>query len=357
MQKLGILTYHHITNFGAFLQAYSLQEFLRIHNFSVEMIDYRPLRAVVREYAKIIRPLIQFQFKKAYHNWKILTAFSKAQKLLIQSKKTTFYFASVKSVICDYDILITGSDEIWNTASYLKYLPAYFLDFPPIKNQKRLSYAASMGQAKPTPRETTRASQALSRFNGILARDNATLNWVNELGKNTSLISPKKVVDPTLLYDIEVISPSEKKYLLLTGTLNHTQISLAVSWAKAKNINIISAGYIYAGFEEYAVIGLSPLEWAGYVKNADFHLTSLFHGSIFSLKNNRPFAVIQNPEKANKIGDLLDMFHLSSHIIKPEFTLSEFETAVHSGFPDNHSDTMKNLRLQSSEVFLNTLKS
>ena len=356
MQKLGILTYHHITNFGAFLQAYSLQEFLRTHNFSVEMIDYCPLRAVIREYAKIVRPLAKFQFKKAYHNWYILTAFLKAQKLLNQTNKTTLFFASLKGQIAEYDVLITGSDEIWNTSSYLKYLPAYFLDFPKIKNQKRLSYAASMGQAKPSMQDITRATQALSYFNGILVRDTATLNWVNSLRHDSSLVSPKKVVDPTLLYDVDVINPSEKNYLLLTGTLNNNQITLAVNWAKQKNLKIISAGYIYSGFEEYAITGISPLEWAGYVKNADFHLTSLFHGSIFSLKNNRPFVVIQNPEKANKIGDLLTIFDLSSHIITPEFTASEFETAIQSGFPNNHQQNIKNLRQESSDVFLGLLK-
>lgn len=40
--KLGILTFHSAHNYGAVLQAYGLQEYLKQHGHDVYVIDYRP---------------------------------------------------------------------------------------------------------------------------------------------------------------------------------------------------------------------------------------------------------------------------------------------------------------------------
>ena len=38
--KIGIITYHFAHNFGAVLQCYSLQEFLKRHGYDVEIINF-----------------------------------------------------------------------------------------------------------------------------------------------------------------------------------------------------------------------------------------------------------------------------------------------------------------------------
>ena len=42
MAKIGILTYHFVLNYGAVLQAFALQEYLKKRGHQVELIDYRP---------------------------------------------------------------------------------------------------------------------------------------------------------------------------------------------------------------------------------------------------------------------------------------------------------------------------
>ena len=40
--KLGILTFHSVDNYGAVLQAFALQMYLKTLGHDVEIIDYRP---------------------------------------------------------------------------------------------------------------------------------------------------------------------------------------------------------------------------------------------------------------------------------------------------------------------------
>lgn len=40
--KIGILTFHWATNYGAVLQCYALQEYLREQGHDVEIINYKP---------------------------------------------------------------------------------------------------------------------------------------------------------------------------------------------------------------------------------------------------------------------------------------------------------------------------
>lgn len=46
MNKVGIITFHCADNFGAVLQAYSLQEVVAKMGFEPEIIDFRPDRIV-----------------------------------------------------------------------------------------------------------------------------------------------------------------------------------------------------------------------------------------------------------------------------------------------------------------------
>lgn len=41
--KIGILTFHWATNYGAILQAYALQNYLKDRGHNVEIINYKPL--------------------------------------------------------------------------------------------------------------------------------------------------------------------------------------------------------------------------------------------------------------------------------------------------------------------------
>lgn len=44
MKKIGILTFHWATNYGAVLQSYALQEALKELGYEVQIINYKPTK-------------------------------------------------------------------------------------------------------------------------------------------------------------------------------------------------------------------------------------------------------------------------------------------------------------------------
>ena len=39
---IGVLTFHHVYNYGAILQTFALQKFISDNNYEVKVIDIRP---------------------------------------------------------------------------------------------------------------------------------------------------------------------------------------------------------------------------------------------------------------------------------------------------------------------------
>jgi exopolysaccharide biosynthesis predicted pyruvyltransferase EpsI len=81
-----------------------------------------------------------------------------------------------------------------------------------------------------------------------------------------------------------------------------------MQYAKSKGMVLLSYNFYYEWCDKN-VIG-SPLEFATYVKYADYVITSTFHGSIFSILLNKQF--ISTNKENMKIKCLLDQFQLSS---------------------------------------------
>ena len=74
MKKIGIITYHCVDNYGAVLQAYSLQDTVKkISSLDVDIVDYRPIE-ITKNYSfsiipknksviKLISNLLSYPFK------------------------------------------------------------------------------------------------------------------------------------------------------------------------------------------------------------------------------------------------------------------------------------------------------
>ena len=60
-------------------------------------------------------------------------------------------------------------------------------------------------------------------------------------------------------------------------------------------------------------ISADPFEILGYVKNARYVVTDTFHGSVFSIKYKKTFAVLIRDSNKEKLSDLLSRFGLENH--------------------------------------------
>ena len=144
--KIGILTFHRVINYGAQLQAYALQNFLRINNHNAFIVDYWP------SYRKN---------SLKYFSWKYFMSMGYGQKWLYLRSQLAFFsnrkrlrntkkFVETHMLLSDinkYDTLICGSDQIWRK---IKFSPFYDFDATyfgqgQYNGTRVISYAASMG--------------------------------------------------------------------------------------------------------------------------------------------------------------------------------------------------------------------
>ncbi|MFN6515930.1 MAG: polysaccharide pyruvyl transferase family protein [Nostoc sp. CreGUA01] len=310
--KIGILTFHHINNYGATLQAYALWSFLNSQGYDVEIIDYRPLKIVWR----YLRPLIPFkQFEKVLVNipraWKmrrfLLSHVKLSQKKFYGKKGLEYYHDK-------YDVVICGSDQIWCLDSFRGFDSAFFLDFVSNQSTRKISYAASFGNTVNLGIYQENIYHFINQFQTILVRDSNSVNIINnECNKKAT-----KVLDPTFLITYDTIKTPPQintKYLLLYihAEIEPEEEEFIKLLANSENLTIVSVDKP----NKLAQINLesaSPKEWVGLYSQASYIVTNTYHGTIFSIIFQKPFNVFLRSDKQNKVRDLLMDFNLENRM-------------------------------------------
>ena len=91
----------------------------------------------------------------------------------------------------DYDIYISGSDQIWNPDMSFNVAP-YFLEF--VKDKKKISYASSFGKEQLEAKYLVQCKKWLSDYSAISVRERKSVELLGHLG-----IKSMMVLDPTFL--------------------------------------------------------------------------------------------------------------------------------------------------------------
>ena len=76
---------------------------------------------------------------------------------------------------------------------------------------------------------------------------------------------------------------------------------------------MISIGFYFPWCDETIIP--NPFEVLGYIKGADYIITYTFHGSVMSIKYNRPLAVLVRSSNQQKMISLLSQFKLEDRIV------------------------------------------
>ena len=110
--NIGIITFHFAHNYGAVLQCYALQEYLKSNGHHVNIIDYKPI-AIAKHY-----DVIRTYAIKTYNPHVIISNLASA---IFAGYKRAYRFNSfinnnlqTTTIRQEYDLIIYGSDQIWN---------------------------------------------------------------------------------------------------------------------------------------------------------------------------------------------------------------------------------------------------
>ena len=372
MKSIGIITIHKINNYGSVLQAYALQKACEELGYKVEIIDYDFPNAfhINNKYAtasdtQLNEPKwIKVLFAKALiRQHKGIHAFVENYQHLSNAKYHCV--EDFTSNPPNYDIYLTGSDQLWSPR-HCNGDPAFMLYFAP-DNALKIAYAASIG-SNVIPQELQSVySKLLGRYKHIAVRENSGVDIINSLtNKDTSV-----VLDPTLLLNkdewnsIAVKHRIVKKKYILCYFLNYTFNAFPYVDELAANIQR-QTGYVIVhvarpphrlsvGNTAYK-IGASPEEFMALVRDAEIVLTTSFHGTAFAVNYGRPvFSIVENRNaRDSRQVSLMHNLGLDKQIISVRDGLPAASKAIYD--VEKEQSILENLRIMSRSYLEKALK-
>lgn len=326
MKIIEIITLHRVTNFGSLLQTYATEQALRKLGVSVRIIDFVPeglsfKRAIWPKGGSIFKKTIKFlpllacnvyQFHMSNH-------FLRHYVTLTDDKYRSY--GELKSRKLEADIYLSGSDQVWNTqnSNPKEDLGAYYLAF--VQNKPKIAYAGSFGRTDFSTVEKEQIKKWLEQYCSISVREDSGLQLLSELG-----LKGKHVVDPTFLLDraqwLDFYSSHRKAFpdtgYVFVYNLNRNKIieEIAIAVAKEKGLRIVNFADTFE-FIHGAKNKLfnTPLDFLGYIANADYVITDSFHGTSFSINLGRQFVTVAAPKYNTRIESVLRMMSLEDRLV------------------------------------------
>lgn len=308
--RIGIVTIHHVTNYGAVFQAYALSQALKKCGAEVEIIDYRP-PAAVEWYRQRIwkngRPNVR------RHLWSRTFDRFIEQRLPLGGRR----FDSADDLAAaslDYDVLVAGSDQIWCTGegSFRGFDPTFFLAFSTDPNVAKFSYAASAGNTTDFGQYEEAVRRSLLDFAAVSVRDDRTAELVEMATGRSAAV----VLDPVFLHDFDELAGDVEAggdVVIFSARPERFQ-ELAPRIADKHGLRIVSLVNRCECADECHRV-LEPVRWLRQMKGARVVLTDYFHGMAVALKFGRPFLADAAPGKTNKMADLAGRLQVTDHFL------------------------------------------
>jgi len=307
--KIGILTFHNGINYGAFFQVYALQNFLLRYGFECQVINYKNLGFTLREY----RCFLGLRGVSIVANIRNIIKIAKFKIAHRKLNLTNRVFSITKLAMLNFDSVIIGSDEVWNfNTDLIGYDPVYFSQG--LKARRIISYAASFGTVNAEAFIPKELCECLKKIEYVSVRDNNSKNIICSLTTKPVEI----VLDPTFLIDLKpeaIISPKITGFILIYGFFTEKMIAMILEYAHFSGKKTVSVSY-GRPWCDIDLTTLSPFQWLGYFVNCDCVITTMYHGMIFSVLNQKEFCIISSAYRINKVGNFLSEVGLAERMVE-----------------------------------------
>lgn len=331
--RIGILTLSASDNCGSLLQTYALQRvILNLGYKNVEIINFQSElskraydifpRDIILQPRKFLFTLINYRKvkrqKRAYDEFR--------QERLLLSEKRYSTVSEIKELADRYDVIVCGSDQIWNVKMF-DFSEAFFL--PEINNIRKIAYAASLGgQSLKNYKNPENIKKWLNNFNEISVRETDGRDEIASLYRTKVEV----LADPTLLLSKEIwleIAGAkrivEEDYIFYySWSYNDKKlihIVQKISLALKKPVYVINASkwliHSYKKYGFHLCQREGPYAFTNLICYADLVLVESLHGSIFSTIYEKNFWYLNGCnngiDQRNKY--FLDLLGMSNRII------------------------------------------
>jgi len=304
--KVGIITFHSAHNYGAMLQAYGLQEYLKGKGCDTYIIDYRPdyitkcyLRDNSRDWlsknpimcCKRIFNYIRYRNIR-HRRWDGFYSFIKNRFSLYPYHKGDDFH--------DFDAIFIGSDQVWSSS----HTSGQFDDlmFGVGFKCKAISYAPSCSKYSLNENESDYFRRHLDDLYAISVREQSFKDMLLPLTKKDIEV----VLDPTLLAGENVFAniaqtiDYKKPYVVVYEIISHKEVlEMAKETANQIGADVVELTNGIGKHRNTMKEDASPEEFLGYIKNATCVVTTSFHGTAFSILFQKPFYMVRQRRPAD----------------------------------------------------------
>lgn len=355
MKKIGVITIEQVGNYGAELQCYATQKVLQNIGYDAEIIDYCYYKDCRYKDSKMSEPFVPMTFKERIIyvlKYRIVNRFVDKFLLLFNSniarrnsRFAAFHAENTKmsrrymsmpelyEASMDYDVFVTGSDQVWNPGAQSSIEP-YFLTFAP-EGAKKISYAASFGVSEIGLNLQERYKKYLSKYDYISVRERNACDIVKQLVDKDA----EWVLDPTLLLNKDEWLKVAKQYVniperyVLVYTLFDSPaiFNLAKRIAHEKGISVLritKRAYFVNKIDGVRnILDAGPAEFVSIITGADYVVTDSFHGTAFSVNLGITFSVVVSSKKQNnsRMESLLNVVGLGERMITDDRDMDSVE--------------------------------
>ena len=330
--KSYTITCHNVYNYGASLQAYALQKYLDYSEIDNLIIDYRPdyldwhyklswwISPRSRYYSILTKiPFLRFfyvlcRFFKEIRSFRRKQSFDGFTKKYLNRTKIVKNLEDVNEEFFNAELLITGSDQVWNSINLDNGLdPVFYLNFGK-ESIKRISYAASFGGSEVYKLEENRIRKMLHMLDSISVRESSGIDIIKKFG-----LTGKLVCDPVLLLSEKQWENAfdnvefDEKYILIynLSKSNESLLKCANTLKKQANIKIYSIYNQTHISSDKEFLNADPSMFVHLINNAECVVTNSFHASVFSVIFKKDFYSFSDKKKNSaRISNFLNLLGL-----------------------------------------------
>ena len=221
------------------------------------------------------------------------------------------------------DVYMTGSDQVWSQHGLGEYDLAYFLGFCD-ENDRRIAYAASMGNNINDVLKNDKVKKLLVKYNFITVREKAAQQLLSSIGIKTCV-----VLDPTFLIDkeewIKILNckhnNKKRRYILLYQIhmdKRTTQNALYLSNMTGFPIVRICTRLDQSLKPGKACVLPCMKKLVSLFESADYIVTDSFHGTALAINLNVPFftCLSKDGSDTNRQISILEQMGLQDRIVE-----------------------------------------
>jgi hypothetical protein len=335
--KIGLFTYHFSDNYGALYQAYAIRKWLLDRGVAAEFVNYHP--AYVEEGGPLDRPwdprlwrknATILYMKQAHLRWRLFgdrkqrAGFETFRREILGVTGPRIRTAeALRPCMKAYDMLICGSDQIWNPSIQRGFDPVYFLDIPGAEHIRKVAYAPSFGRSTIEPEHSAELARLARGLDGISVREESGRAILAQAGFAPETV--EVVPDPTILlgrFDDLLDGNDADEGGVFCYALRTDAVIRDVAEAASTTMGepLVSARNNRQRWPDIGTGAVpTPVDWLRMLARAKLVVSNSFHGVALSIILNRPFIAVALPGKRAgmnaRVINLLEMTGLQDRLV------------------------------------------